>query len=87
MDEKHFRDQVEGRGSHPGQQDFPHHFQVVAAEMNRRLVRQQVKSLAAQNDLLKSQEGVAKSLRNATWVLSIATAVLAIATIVLAIKT
>ncbi len=80
VNEKYFRDFLEGRGSHTGQVDFSHHLQIVAAEMNRRLVRQQVKLLAAQNILLESQETVAKSLKRATWVLSIATIVLALAT-------
>ena len=90
LDEKHFRDFLEGRSSHPGQVVFPDHLRQAMAEMNRRPARQQGKFLAAQNALLaaqnrllESQEEAAKSLKWATWVLSFATIVLAGATVVL----
>ncbi len=66
VNEKFFRDFLEGRVAQPGQVHFPENFQLVAAEMNRRLMR--------------SQEKVANSLNRATWVLSIFTVVLALAT-------
>jgi uncharacterized protein YgbK (DUF1537 family) len=94
MDEKHLRDFLEGRTSHPGAVVFPDHLQQAVAEVNRRLARQQHKFLsaqnillAAQNRMLESQEAVANSLKWATWVLSFATIVLAGATIVLVTKT
>ncbi len=94
MDEKFFRDFLQGKISHPGQVGFPEHLQQAMAEMNRLLARQQHKFLsaqnillAAQNRLLESQDAVAKSLTWATWVLAFATTVLAGATIVLVIKT
>jgi len=78
--DKFLREFMEGKLSHPGHTVFPDHLQLVAAEMNRRLVRQQAKFLAAQNVLLKSQDKVAKSLKRATWVLSFATLLLALVT-------
>jgi hypothetical protein len=82
VEEKYFRDFLAGKVSIPSHSSFPNNFQLVAAEMNRRLVRQQAKALAAQNVLIKSQEGVAKSLTRATWVLSLATIFLVLATLV-----
>jgi hypothetical protein len=87
MDEKFFRDFLEGKISHAGQVGFPENLQHVMAEMNRRLARQQIKFLVAQNRMLESQEAVAQSLTWATWVLSLATIVLAGATVVLVVKT
>ena len=94
VNEKFFRDFLQGKISHPGQVGFPEHMQQAMAEMNRRLARQQHNFLsaqnillAAQNRLLESQEAVANSLKWATWVLSFATIVLAGATVALVIKT
>jgi hypothetical protein len=72
--DEYFRNFLAGKGSQPSQQAFPNEFQQIGAEMNRRLMRQQAKLLAAQ-DL------VARSLTRATWVLSFATIILASATI------
>jgi hypothetical protein len=72
--DEYFRNFLAGKGSQPSQQAFPNEFQQIGAEMNRRLMRQQAKLLAAQ-DL------VARSLTRATWVLSFATIILALATI------
>jgi hypothetical protein len=72
--DEYLRSFLEGKEGYPGQADFPDKCQLVSAEMNRRLVRQQVKVLAA-------QEILAKSLTRATWVLSVATIVLAFATL------
>jgi len=79
--DKYFRDFLERGSIQPSHVHFSNEFQRIAAEMNRRLVRQQVRLIAAQGVLLESQERVAKSLTRATWVLSIATIVLAFATI------
>ena len=94
IEDQYFRDFLNGKGPFESQADFPSRFQRVAAEMNRRLARQQGKFLAAQNillaaqnQMLESQEAVAKSLTWATWVLAVATLVLAGATIVLVVKT
>lgn len=85
IEDQYFRDFLNGKGPFESQADFPNRFQRVAAEMNRRLVRQQLKALAAQNLLLKSQDAVARSLKWATWVLSLATIILAGATVVLVV--
>ena len=86
VSDEYFRTFLAGKISTPSQSRFPNDFQLVAAEMNRRLVRQQVEVLKAQNVLIESQDGVAKSLRLATWVLSIATIALAGATVALVFK-
>ena len=87
VSDQYFRDFLAGKVSIPSHSDFANIFQQIAAEMNRRLVRQQAKVIEAQNVLIKSQEAVANSLKWATWVLSFATIVLAGATVVLVIKT
>jgi hypothetical protein len=74
VSDRYLRDFLKGKEGSPSQADFPAKFQQVSAEMNRRLVRQQ-------NKLLAAQETLAKSLTRATWVLSFATIVLALATI------
>ena len=78
--DEYFRNFLAGKDSFPSQSDFHNKFLQIAAEMNRRLVRQRDKVLEAQNVLIESQERVAKSLRLATWVLAAATIVLAVAT-------
>jgi hypothetical protein len=81
VDSGYFRNFLAGKEAHPGQVGFIDQFQVVAAEMHRRLARQQFEQLAAQRLLLESQEKAARSLNRATWVLSIATIFLAVATL------
>jgi hypothetical protein len=72
--DEYLRRFLEGKEGHPSQADFPAKFQLVSAEMNRRLARQQGKMLAA-------QEILTKSVTRATWVLSVATILLAFATL------
>jgi hypothetical protein len=82
VSDEYFRDFLAGKGVKASQQDFPNIFQQIAAEMNRRLVRQQAKVIKAQNVLIESQDRIAKSLNRATWVLSLATVALVLATLV-----
>jgi hypothetical protein len=89
----YFRDFLAGKAGRPGQVAFGDQFQMIAAEMNRRLGRAQSRLLEAQNVRLEAQDklnqaqlAAARSLERATWVLSIATVILAIATAVPVIR-
>jgi hypothetical protein len=90
MDEREFNNFVSGRGWPIGHEAQANFIQRAAAEMNRRLVRSQVKAMEAQRQQLEAQGRqneaqleVAKSLKRATWWLSGATIMLALSTIAL----
>ena len=83
-----------GKSWSQDQTENGHTIQRMAAEMNRRLMRAQVKALEAQRQQLEAQGRqneaqlqIAKSLKRATWWLSAATIILALSTIALTVVT